>query len=648
MQERTLKFVFSYLMPSHPQDILKQYWGYSSFRPLQEDIIQSILQGKDTLALLPTGGGKSICFQVPALCKDGLCMVITPLVALMIDQVENLQKRGIPAVCVHSGMQSREIRLALEKCMDGRSRFLYLSPERLDNSIFREVARHLPVSLIAVDEAHCISQWGYDFRPPYLKITEIRPLFPKVPVIALTATAVPEVVTDIQQKLGFGKENVFSKSFYRDNLAYLVYKEEDKLGKLLRICSRIQGTGIVYVRNRKLTRETSEFLNRNGIKSNYYHAGLEPAVRMNRQKEWMEEKVRIMVATNAFGMGIDKPNVRVVVHLDLPDNLEAYFQEAGRAGRDEKASYAVVLYNESDLINARHFLEISWPEPALIRQVYQALGNYYQLAVGSGKDMMFGFDLDQFSMTYKFKPVLVFSVLKILERDGYITLPEGSDASSRIMFLADRNELYKYQVENREQDRLIKVLLRSYSGFFSDYTAVNEYEIAKRLGAGHDYVVAMLQAISKDGVIDYIPRRTKPQLVFTSERLDPADLELSRTFYFDRKKQAAYKLEEMIRYVSREEGCRSQFLLNYFGDTRGSACGKCDLCIAAKQSGQRDDTKRIREEILNIVRMGPVSIKDLVEKMKETEEKEIIGIVRKLLDENRLLHDSGMLQTGSG
>lgn len=623
-------------MAATPNEILKQYWGYDSFRPLQEDIIRSVLDGKDTLALLPTGGGKSICFQVPALCLPGLCIVVIPLIALMIDQVANLKKRGIPAAEIHSGMHPREIRLVYEKCMEGRVSFLYLSPERLDSVSFREIALHLNPSLIAVDEAHCISQWGYDFRPPYLKIADVRQLFPDVPILALTATAVTKVVSDIQEKLNFRVPNVFRKSFKRENLAYLVYREEDKYRKLLKICEGVQGVGIVYVRNRRLTKETAEYLNHKGIRAGYYHAGLDPAMRARIQSDWMEEKIRVVVATNAFGMGIDKPNVRFVVHLDLPDTLEAYFQEAGRAGRDEKKAYAAIIFQESDILDARHFVELSWPEPPLIRQVYQALGNYFQLAVGSGIDMVFDFDIEHFSSQYRFKPLLVFTALKILEREGYLALSESMDAPSKLMFLVDKNVLYKFQVENREADKLVKVLLRSYSGLFSDFIEINEYELARRLSADAAYVTNQLRFLDQAGIIEFIPRKSGPQLTFVSERLKPEDIELSRTFYFDRKKDAAHKLEEMIAYVTMEQGCRNIRLLDYFGDTSGTECGVCDLCLARKKDNPDKNIHLIRKRLRDILILGPLSLTELLGRASDYPEGDVLNTVRWMADTGEL------------
>jgi ATP-dependent DNA helicase RecQ len=632
-------------MPSTPHQILKKYWGYDSFRTLQEDIINSVLQGKDTLALLPTGGGKSICFQVPAMCRDGLCLVVTPLVALMTDQVENLKRHGIVAVEMHSGMHPREIEMAFEKCADGRAKFLYLSPERLETRKFREMLRGINVTLIAVDEAHCISQWGYDFRPPYLRIAEVRTIFPDVPVLALTATAVPRVVDDIQLKLEFQNKNVFSKSFVRNNLAYVVSREDDKIKKLLRICTGVQGCGIIYVRNRRLTKEIAEVLMHNGISASFYHAGLEPALRLTRQHDWMNGSTRIIVATNAFGMGIDKPDVRLVVHLDLPDTLEAYYQEAGRVGRDGEKSYAVMLFNEHDIVNSRHHLELAWPDPATVRQVYQALGNFFQLPVGSGKDVSFDFDFEKFSNLYKMKPVTVFSALKILERDGYIALNDAWDDPSRLFFVCSKEDLYRYQLENAEADKIIRIILRSYSGVFTDFTRINENEIARRSGIDSPKVSEMLTRMHRIGIIDYVPHKSSPQLIFNTERLNPDDIALSKTFYSTRKKEAFAMLESIISYATSVTECRSRMLVSYFGEKNPENCGACDVCLARRRK-EMDGKKSIEIEnmILGILSPGSFSISEVVAKMKAFKENDVLSILRYLIEEGQVQEDGEILR----
>jgi ATP-dependent DNA helicase RecQ len=624
-------------MPSTPHQILKKYWGYDTFRSLQEEIINSVLEGKDTLALLPTGGGKSICFQVPAMCREGLCLVVTPLVALMTDQVENLKNRGIVAVEMHSGMHPREIEMAFEKCADGRAKFLYLSPERLETRKFREMLRGINVTLIAVDEAHCISQWGYDFRPPYLRIAEVRTIFPQIPVLALTATAVPRVVDDIQLKLEFQRKNVFSKSFVRKNLAYVVSKEDDKIKKLLRVCNGVKGCGIIYVRNRRLTKEIADILTYNGISASFYHAGLEPAVRLQRQHDWMQNRTRIIVATNAFGMGIDKPDVRLVIHLDLPDTLEAYYQEAGRVGRDGEKSYAVMLFNDHDIVNSRHHLELAWPDPETVKMVYQALGNFLQLPVGSGKDVSFDFDIEKFNGTYKMKPITVFSALKILERDGYISLNDAWDDPSRILFTCDKEDLYRYQLENPEADKILRIILRSYSGVFTDFTRISENEIARRSGIDSPRVTELITRMQKLGLLEYLPHKSSPQLVFNTERLNPTDIALSKTFYSQRKKEAFAMLESIIRYATSQTQCRSRMLVSYFGEKKPEDCEVCDICLKRRRKEINEKKSvEIEQGIYEILAKGSHSISGMINSLNQYKENDVLAILRWLIEEGRI------------
>ncbi len=621
-------------MQPTPHETLKKYWGYDTFRPLQEDIINSVLLGNDVLALLPTGGGKSICFQVPALCIDGLCLVVTPLVALMTDQVENLKKRGIVAVEMHSGMHPREIEMAFEKCADGRAKFLYLSPERLETRKFREMLRGINVTLIAVDEAHCISQWGYDFRPPYLRIADVKDIFPKVPIIALTATAVPRVVDDIQLKLEFRKKNVFSKSFVRKNLAYVVSREDDKIKKLLRVCNGVKGCGIIYVRNRRLTKEIAELLTSNGISASFYHAGLDPSTRLLRQHEWMSGKTRIIVATNAFGMGIDKPDVRLVVHLDLPDTLEAYYQEAGRVGRDGQKSYAVMLFNNHDIINSRHHLGLAWPDPETVRQVYQALGNFLQLPVGAGKDVSFDFDFEKFSSAYKMKPVTAYSALKILERDGYITLNDAWDSPSRVYFICSKDDLYRYQLENAEADKILRIILRSYSGVFTDFTRISENEIARRSEIDSPRVRELLVKMQKLGILEYLQSKTTPQLIFNTERLNPDEIALSKTFYSQRKHEAFAMLESIIHYASSENECRSRMLVTYFGEKKPEDCGVCDVCLQKRRNAlSQNQFGEIEKQILALLAQKRHTITEIVTYLNRWKENEVLSVLRWQIEE---------------
>ena len=561
------------------QQILLKYWGYSSFRPLQEEIIMSVLEGKDTLALLPTGGGKSITFQVPALAKEGLCLVISPLISLMKDQVDNLKKRGIPAAAIFSGMHPNEIDLAINKSRYGDIRLLYISPERLETAKMRDALRRIKINLLAVDEAHCISQWGYDFRPPYLRIADIREMLPGIPVLALTATATPKVVDDIQQKLKFPLKNIFRKSFERKNLTYYVFHEEDKYKRLLKIIQKVKGTGIIYVRNRRHTKEISDWLTKRGIGSTYYHAGITPADREKRQNSWMKEEKRVIVATNAFGMGIDKPNVRFVIHFDLPDSLEAYFQEAGRAGRDEKRSFAVLLYETADLINARHNLETSYPGLKIIAAVYDALGNFLQIPVGGGRDASFDFDIGDFSEKYQFQPVIVFNTLKLLEKEGYLLLNESMHDPSRIFIKTDKETLYRFQVKNEAYDPFIKTILRSYTGVLSDFTVISENDLARRTNLSAEKVRDILKRLESQQLLDYLPGSGKPRLTFTDERINAKDLYLSEENYKSRLKDATVRLEAVIHYATSGLQCRSQSLLAYFGEQNAKRCGKCDVCL---------------------------------------------------------------------
>jgi ATP-dependent DNA helicase RecQ len=620
------------------KNILVKYWGHAAFRPLQEEIIQSVLDGKDTLALLPTGGGKSICFQVPALAKEGLCLVITPLIALMQDQVENLKRKNINAVAIYSGMHRNQIELALDNCMFGDVKFLYLSPERLETEKFRAVLNRLNVNIIAVDEAHCISQWGYDFRPPYLRIAAIREFLPHVPVLALTATATPDVVKDIQEKLGFAQENLFQKSFERTNLTYVVQNEENKLGRLLRICNRIQGTGIVYVRNRRRTKEISDFLNTQKISSDFYHAGLDPATRDKRQTAWMNGQTRVVVSTNAFGMGIDKPNVRFVVHMDLPDSLEAYFQEAGRGGRDGLQSYAVVLYENSDVIDLKHNLALSYPAIDVVKKVYHSLGNYFQLATGGGKDRSFDFELSEFCNQYKLNQVIAFNALKFLEKEGYIMLSEDVGAPSLVHIKTKKENLYRFQVENPVYDAFIKLLLRSYTGLFTMFVRISEAEIARRMPMQLNDVIKTLQVLNQNGLITYVPRKNKPQLVYLTERLDVNSLQISKQHYHDRMKSAEKRIESVINYVSGTNKCRSQLLLEYFGEKSSQRCGRCDVCIERNKLELSDfEFKKVAEQLEPLITDKALNLEEIVDRIQGLNEDKVIKAFRWLLDNDKIV-----------
>ena len=626
------------------QEILKQYWGYDSFRDLQEEIITSIGEGKDTLGLMPTGGGKSITFQVPALAQEGICIVITPLIALMKDQVQNLRKRGIKALAIYSGMTRQEILTALENCIFGNYKFLYISPERLDTEIFRTKLRSMKVSIITVDESHCISQWGYDFRPAYLKIAEIRELLPGVPVLALTATATPEVVKDIQTRLNFREGNVFRMSFERKNLAYIVRKTDNKTKELLHILQRISGSAIIYVRNRRRTKEITELLTNEGITADFYHAGLDNAVKDLRQKRWQSGEVRVMVATNAFGMGIDKPDVRIVLHLDLPDSPEAYFQEAGRAGRDGEKAYAVILYAKSDKMTLHKRIVDTFPEKEYILNVYEHLQYYYQMAMGDGFQCIREFNLEEFCRKFKYFPVPVDSALKILTQAGYLEYTDEQDNSSRILFIIRRDELYKLREMGKEADALIQTILRSYTGVFTDYAYISEESLALRTGLTRQQIYNILVTLTKRRIVDYIPRKKTPYIIYTRERLDLRFLHLPPIVYEERKARYEARIKAMEEYVTTENVCRSRMLLHYFGEKNEHNCGQCDVCLSNRASNDLSEKsyEELKRQILELLGQSPLTPAEIADKIKA--EKEDIGqVIRYLLDEDGLKMQDGML-----
>jgi len=553
-------------------------WGYDQFRPLQEEIIFSVLSGKDTLALMPTGGGKSITFQVPALAMEGICLVITPLIALMKDQVDQLSRLKIKAMAIHSGMTAYEIDIALNNCVYGGYKFLYVSPERLTTRLFRSRVSDMNVNLLAVDEAHCISQWGYDFRPSYLDISALREILEDVPVLALTATATPEVCEDIQDRLGFQQKNLFQKSFNRENLDYLVVTAEDKAGELVKQVSQMEGSGIVYTRNRKKCRELSLLLNEHEQSASYYHAGLKQALRDERQQAWMKNQFRVMVATNAFGMGIDKPDVRFVIHMDLPDGPEAYFQEAGRAGRDGLHSRAILLYSPPDLKVAERRIAVNFPGIPKVRDVYRALCNFLQIPVGSGRGQQYDFEFGEFLHQYRFSAMVAHSSLQILAREGYIVLTDAYYNPTRIKFQVERDALYTFQVKNADFDGFIKLLLRSYSGLFSQFIKIDESTLARRSALTLEKVHAYLRTLSKRQIVHYIPRKELPVITFLEERLDDKNLLIAPDRYNFRKARYEKRIGEMLRYASSETICRNQFLLSYFGQLDTPRCGRCDVC----------------------------------------------------------------------
>lgn len=572
-------------MRSVVHQILQQYWGYKSFRPLQEEIIMSVMSGKDTLALLPTGGGKSITYQVPALARDGLCLVISPLIALMKDQVENLRKRNIVAYAIHSGLNFYETENILNNCLFGNVKFLYVSPERLETEMFLLRLPKMKLNLIAVDEAHCISQWGFDFRPPYRNISAIRKLVPNVPVLAVTATATQDVANDIMEQLSFREKNEFRQSFFRDNLSYNAINEENKTGRLLQLLNEHSGTAIVYVRNRKKTREYAEFLRRNGISAHYYHAGLLPVERDQRQSEWLRDKVRVMTATNAFGMGIDKPNVRLVVHLDLPDCIEAYFQEAGRGGRDGLQSQAWLLYSASDIIESEKMIEASFPEPDFVSKIYNALGNYFQVVNGTGKLSEYNFEIADFCAKFALPAMETFNAIKLLEKDGYIAVSDAFYSPSRLKMLADKAQLYRFQLENKALSPFIELILRSYPGLFTDFVRIDEFQLARRMNADKSIVIKGLKELDRMGLLTYSAASNSPRLTWLSDRIDHRNIVLSAEHYHQRKKNATERFNAVKNFIGASSKCRSQLLLDYFGEKQTRRCGVCDVCQKRSETG---------------------------------------------------------------
>ena len=570
-------------MKSDYLSLLKKYWGYDDFRGIQREIIESIGAGRDTLGLMPTGGGKSITFQVPALAQDGVCIVITPLIALMKDQVHNLRKRGIRAAAIYTGLSHDAMLATLENAIFGAVKFLYVSPERLGSELFRDKLRHMHVCFICVDEAHCISQWGYDFRPAYLEIADIRRDHPEAPVLALTATATPQVVDDIQKRLHFREKNVFRMSFERKNLAYVVRNAPDKREQLIHILTHVAGSAIVYVRSRKRTKEFSDFLCEAGIKSTFYHAGLDNVEKDVRQRQWQQDEVRVMVATNAFGMGIDKADVRLVLHMDCPSSPEAYFQEAGRAGRDGRKAYAVLLYNNNDHRKSQKRISDTFPPKAYVRDVYDHLAYFYQVGVGSGYNAVFEFPIDKFCYTYHYFPIQVEAALQILTRAGYIEYVEEQDNQARVRFTVERDDLYKLKGNSEQEERLIVALLRNYSGLFSDYGYIDEAFVARQAGLTKVETYLLLKALSQRRIISFIPQKRTPYIRYSQRREDSEHLRITHEVYEDLKERFAERIQAMLNYATNSDVCRSRQLLRYFGETKSHDCGHCDVCLERKK-----------------------------------------------------------------
>ncbi|MFA6701803.1 MAG: ATP-dependent DNA helicase RecQ [Dysgonamonadaceae bacterium] len=614
------------------REILQTYWGYSEFRPLQEDIIHSIWSGKDTLGLMPTGGGKSITFQVPVMAMEGICLVVTPLIALMKDQVDNLKERGIKAAAVYSGMSREEIITTLENCIFGNFKFLYVSPERLPSPIFQSKLQSMNVCMLVVDEAHCISQWGYDFRPSYLNIADIREELPDIPLLALTATATKEVVGDIQEKLHFKEENVFHKSFARDNLSYVVRKVDNKYAELIHILQSVPGSSIVYVRNRTQTKETAHLLKKAGISADFFHAGLLHDIKEDRQNKWKSGESRVMVATNAFGMGIDKSDVRTVVHLDLPNSLEEYYQEAGRAGRDERRSYAIMLYNQKDIVKLKKRLTDSFPPRALITRIYDALGNYFQLAVGSGAGNTYDFNFQEFCNNFHFSFLQAHHALKIIQLAGYIEYTDEIETRSRLKILIQRNDLYTLKLD-KSCDALLHLVLRTYTGIFTDEVYVDENLLALRLNTTRDVIYETLRGLSRMKYIRYVPQKKTPYIVYNTPREDIQFLSIGKQVYEERKKRFAERIQSMIDYIENDHICRSKILLVYFNDRDAKDCGYCDVCLTRNQIGITNyEYKQIEATLLQtLTRSDSMRLGELVDSVSRFESEKVTTVIRFLV-----------------
>lgn len=617
-------------------EVLLKYWKYKDFRPLQKAIIQAVLAGHDTLALLPTGGGKSICFQVPGLCLESLTLVISPLIALMRDQVEQLQQRGIQAEMIASTMQDLEVDRAYSKALAGELSFLYISPERLKSESFIQNLSQLKVGLLAVDEAHCISQWGYDFRPAYLEIASFRKLFPEVPIIALTATATPGVVEDICEKLHFKNEERFQKSFLRENLSYVVRNSEDKHGQLLRILQRVHGTSVVYVRNRKRCKDIAAFLLHHGIQASYYHAGLDATSRELRQLQWIRNEIRVIVCTNAFGMGIDKPDVRTVIHMDLPDTPEAYFQEAGRAGRDEKKAWAVLLNDPADEDEAKERFQNQWPGFDTIKAVYNWLGNFLQIPVGAGEGQSYPFNVSDFTSRYKIHPVECIQALKFIESEGLISFQENTFTPSKLMMKGSREDIYDFELKNPLFESLIKTILRSYGGAFNDLINIKENDLAKRLGNQPDEVRASLNRLHKLELIHYLPSNDKPRIYFVEGRQHPERISLSMRAWEKRKADALLRFEKILEYLELKDGCRSVFLAQYFGENDAKNCHVCDLCLAAESVNTGE--KKLIIRLKDLIQNNELKTEEILTHVKG-ESKDILNQIRNMLSEGDVYED---------
>lgn len=624
--------------------ILKEYWGYPDFRGIQREIIDSISSGKDTLGLMPTGGGKSITFQVPAIAADKVCIVVTPLIALMKDQVEHLRKKGIKAYAIYGSMRREEIVKILDNAVLGGVNLLYVSPERLSSELFLTKLRHMDVSFITVDEAHCISQWGYDFRPSYLAISSIRKIKPKAPVLALTATATPSTIKDIQRKLGFKEENVFRMSFMRKNLAYIVRFADDKMEQMAHIIKSVSGSAIVYVYSRQKTKETAEYLSKCGISATFYHAGLEHTTRDERQMMWQEDKVKVMVATNAFGMGIDKPDVRVVIHIDCPDSIEAYFQEAGRAGRDGKKAYAVLLYNKRDKVVLHNRVADNFPDKEYIKTVYEHLAYFFQLAVGSGYNHTFEFNIDKFCYFFKHHPIRLQSALKILEKAGYIEYNSNGNDRTRMMFTVEREDLYRLREMTEKQNAIVIAALRCYSGLFSDYVYIDEAILSRQTGIDEHEIYMTLKELAQKHVISFVPKKDIPRIKYTQNRVETKDIVISQEIYEQRKELFRQRIEAVINYAENDFVCRSRQLLRYFGETKSADCQQCDVCISHRKETEEDraEQENIKKEIIELLSdKKPHEVKELYNLKHDTTI--IDRVLINMAYEETVVNDNGKL-----
>lgn len=628
-------------MPLSPFEILKRYWGYNAFRPLQEEIINSVLHGKDTLALMPTGGGKSLCYQVPALVKPGLCLVISPLIALMKDQVENLRKKGITAYAIFSGMSRKEVINIFNVATESNCKFLYVSPERLETALFKEYLPGLDINLIAVDEAHCISQWGYDFRPPYLRIAALRKELPGVPMLALTASATPDVQNDICKKLEFTDKQVFRQSFERPNLSYSCFKVDSKINKIIEVLQKVPGSSIVYCKSRKRTKEISELLRLQNISSDFYHAGLVQEERNKKQEAWIGNKTRVIVCTTAFGMGIDKPDVRTVIHADVPDCLENYYQEAGRAGRDGKTSYAVLLYDNRDLHELEEMADLRFPGLDDIRNVYQSVANYLQIATGSGESQYYDFDITDFLKKFKLISHTTLYSLKALEQDGWLSFNEQVFLPATVMFTVSKESLYAFEKENPQLESCIKTLLRAYEGIFDQATAISEKVIAGLMRMPFDDVKAQLLLLKSAGIIEYQPQKDTPQLLMLRSRIKAEDISIDMAAYNKRKERFRLRMKQMAAYVKEEAECRSRIIGNYFGDEKIKACGICDDCLRQKSAQlSQEEFEVLHHRIINMVKYESLHTKDLLQKLNSIKKEKAWKVLEFLQAENKIEMDA--------